>query len=158
MDISTHKNFIASFVPRMLKEFKEFLIKGNAVDLAIWFIFGWAFATVIKSMVDNVIMPPLGMLMNGVDFSDLYFSLDGNRYASLEEAVKAGAPAIKYGQFVNDVVAFLILGFVIFLFVKWYNRLKSPVKAEPKTKACQYCLMDIPRKATVCGYCTKNVA
>ncbi len=158
MNTSKHTNFITSFVPRMIKEFKEFLIKGNAVDLAIWFIFWWAFATVIKSLVDNVIMPPVGMLLNGVDFSDLFFALDGNKYASLEEVVNAWVPAIKYGQFVNDVVAFLILGFVVFLFVKWYNRLKRPVKRDPTTKACQYCLMDIPLKATVCGFCTKDIA
>lgn len=110
----------------MIKEFKEFLIKGNAVDLAIWFIFGGAFATVIKSMVDNVIMPPIGQLMSGVDFSDLFVALDGGSYESIAALTEAGAPAIKYGMFINDVISFVILGFVVFMFVRQYNKMKTP--------------------------------
>lgn len=116
----------------MIKEFKEFLIKGNAVDLAIGFIFWWAFATVIKSMVDNVIMPPVWQLMNGVDFSNLFVALDGKSYASLDALTTAWAPAIKYGQFINDLVSFVILWFVVFMFVKAYNKMKAPADAAPK--------------------------
>ena len=109
----------------MLEEFKKFLIKGNMVDMAVGFIFGGAFATVVKSMVNNVIMPPVGQLMGNVDFSNLFIALDGKAYASLEAVEKAGAPAIKYGMFINDVISFLILGFVVFMFIKGYNKLKS---------------------------------
>lgn len=110
----------------MLKEFKEFLIKGNAVDLAIWFIFGGAFATVIKSLVDNVVMPPIGQLMNWVDFAELFVALDGNAYESIAALTEAGAPAIKYGMFINDVISFILLGFVVFMFVRAYNKMKAP--------------------------------
>lgn len=116
----------------MIKEFKKFLIKGNAVDLAVWFIFGWAFATVIKSLVDNVVMPPIGQLLNGVDFADLFIALDGNNYESIVALNEAGAPAIKYGMFVNDVISFILLGFVVFLFVRAYNKMKAPVEEAPK--------------------------
>jgi large conductance mechanosensitive channel len=116
----------------MLKEFKKFLIQGNVVDMAVGFIFGGAFSTVVKSLVDNVIMPPLGMLLNEVDFSQLYFSLNGKSYASLSEAIKAGAPIIKYGQFINDTISFIILGFVVFIFIKAYNKIKEP-KTEDTT-------------------------
>lgn len=116
----------------MMKEFKEFLVKGNAVDLAVWFIFGGAFATVIKSLVDNVIMPPIGQLANGVDFSNLFVALDGNAYESVAALTEAGAPAIKYGTFINDVISFVILGFVVFMFIKAYNKMKQPVEEAPK--------------------------
>ena len=138
----------------MLEEFKKFLIKGNMVDMAVGFIFGGAFATVVKSMVNNVIMPPVGKLMGNVDFSQLFIALDGNSYASLKVLEKAGAPAIKYGLFINDVISFLILGFVVFMFIKGYNRLKEPeAEAAPMTKVCGECAMEIPIKAKKCGYC-----
>jgi len=108
----------------MLEEFKKFLIKGNMVDMAVGFIFGGAFATVVKSMVANVVMPPVGMLMGQVDFSQLFIALDGNSYESMAALDKAGAPAIKYGMFINDVISFIILGFVVFMFIKAYNRIK----------------------------------
>ena len=129
----------------MLDEFKKFLIKGNMVDMAVGFIFGGAFATVIKSMVANVIMPPVGMLMGKVDFSQLFIALDGNDYASMAALDKAGAPAIKYGAFINDIISFVILGFVIFMFIRAYNKMKEPDEAaEPTTKTCGECAMDIP--------------
>lgn len=109
----------------MLKEFKEFLIKGNMVDMAVGFIFGAAFATFVKSLVNNVIMPPIGMLLGDVDFSQLFIALDGKEYATMEALDKAGAPAIKYGLFVNDTISFLILGFVVFMGIKGYNKLKA---------------------------------
>lgn len=109
----------------MLKEFKDFLIKWNAVDLTVWFMFGWAFATVIKSLVDNIIMPPVWLLMWKVDFSALYISLDWKTYDSIDVLNKAWAPAIKYGLFINNVISFLILGFILFLWIKAINKLKK---------------------------------
>lgn len=105
-------------------------MQGNVVDMAVGFIFGGAFATVVRSMVDNVIMPPVGMLMGKVDFSQLFIALDGKEYATLEALDKAGAPAIKYGMFINDMISFVILGFVVFMFIKTYNKLKEPKAQE----------------------------
>ena len=138
----------------MLEEFKKFLIKGNMVDMAVGFIFGGAFATVIKSMVANVIMPPVGMLMGKVDFSQLFIALDGNTYATMEALDKAGAPAIKYGTFINDVISFIILGFVIFMFIKAYNKMKDKEEeVVATTKTCGECAMEIPLAANKCGHC-----
>jgi len=138
----------------MLEEFKKFLISGNMVDMAVGFIFGGAFATVVKSMVSNVIMPPVGLLMGKVDFSQLFIALDGKEYESMEALDKAGAPAIKYGLFINDIISFIILGFVVFMFIKAYNRLKEPEEeAEPTTKVCNDCAMEIPVAAKKCGHC-----
>jgi large conductance mechanosensitive channel len=138
----------------MLEEFKKFLIKGNMVDMAVGFIFGGAFATVVKSMVSNVVMPPVGLLLGQVDFSQLFIALDGNSYESMAALDKAGAPAIKYGMFINDVISFVILGFVVFMFIKAYNRLKEPDETPaPTTKTCGECAMDIPIAAKKCGHC-----
>lgn len=138
----------------MLEEFKKFLIKGNMVDMAVGFIFGGAFATVVASMVKNIIMPPIGMLMGGVDFSQLFIPLDGKEYATMEVLDKAAAPAIKYGSFINDTISFLILGFVMFMMIKGYNKLREP-EAEPEvtTKNCGECAMEIPIAAKKCGHC-----
>lgn len=140
----------------MLKEFREFLIKGNMVDMAVGFIFGAAFATLVKSLVANVIMPPVGLLLGRVDFSQIFISLDGNKYATLAELEKAGAPAIKLGAFANDAISFIILGFVIFMFIKSYNKLKKKEEAKPAevtTKVCTECAMEIPIAAKKCGHC-----
>ena len=137
----------------MLKEFRDFLIKGNVVDMAIGFIFGAAFATLIKSLVTNVIMPPIGLLMGRVDFSQLFISLDGNTYATLADLEKAGAPAIKLGVFANDVISFTILGFVMFMFIKSYNKLKIEEVVVAKTKVCGDCAMEIPVAAKKCAHC-----
>lgn len=136
-------------------EFKEFLVKGNVVDMAIGFIFGAAFSSVVKSLVNNIIMPPLGLLLGKVDFSQLFIALDGKTYPNMDALTKAGAPAIKYGLFINDLISFLILGFVIFLFVRSYNNMKrkeEEVKA-PTTKKCGECAMEIPIEAKKCPYC-----
>jgi len=138
----------------MLKEFKEFLIKGNMVDMAVGFIFGGAFATVVKSLVANVIMPPVGMLMGGVDFSQLFINLGDKSYETMEALDKAGAPAIKYGQFINDTISFIILGFVMFMGIKAYNKLKAAEPEEaPTSKTCGDCAMEIPVAAKKCGHC-----
>ncbi|MDP1784968.1 MAG: large conductance mechanosensitive channel protein MscL [Sulfuricurvum sp.] len=139
----------------MLSEFKKFLISGNVVDMAVGFIFGAAFATVVKSLVANIIMPPVGLLMGGVDFSSLFIALDGKEYGSLSALDAAGAPAIKLGIFVNDLISFTILGFVIFMMVKAYNKLKAaePTVAAATTKICPECAMEIPLAAKVCPHC-----
>jgi len=138
----------------MLKEFKEFLIKGNMVDMAVGFIFGGAFATVVKSLVANVIMPPVGMLMGGVDFSKLFINLSDTPYKTMEALDKAGAPAIKYGLFINDTISFIILGFVMFMGIKAYNKMKAEEPEEaPTLKTCGECAMDIPVAANKCGHC-----
>ena len=140
----------------MLKEFKDFLIKGSVVDMAVGFIFGAAFATLIKSLVTNVIMPPIGLLLGRVDFSQLFISLDGNSYATLADLEKVGAPAIKLGVFLNDTISFVILGFVMFMFIKSYNKLKKEevvTEKAPTTKVCSDCAMEIPVAAKKCGHC-----
>lgn len=139
----------------MLKEFRDFLLKGSVVDMAIGFIFGAAFATFVKSLVENVIMPPIGLLLGRVDFSQLFISLDDNSYATLAELEKAGAPAIKLGVFVNDTISFLILGFVVFMFIKSYNKMKKEEEKEvvPTTKVCSDCAMEIPVAAKKCAHC-----
>ncbi len=138
-----------------LGEFKDFLVKGNVVDMAIGFIFGAAFSSVVKSLVNNIIMPPLGLLLGKVDFSQLFVALDGKTYPSIDALNKAGAPAIKYGLFINDLISFIILGFVIFLFVKSYNKMKRKEETvkSPTTKKCGECAMDIPIAAKKCPYC-----
>lgn len=141
----------------MLSEFKKFLISGNVVDMAVGFIFGAAFATVVKSLVANIIMPPIGLLMGGVDFSSLFIPLDGKEYVSLAALDAAGAPAIKLGLFVNDAISFTILGFVMFMMVKAYNKLKATepeaAPAAPTTKVCPECAMEIPLAAKTCPHC-----
>ena len=137
----------------MLKEFRDFLIKGNVVDMAVGFIFGAAFATLIKSLVTNIIMPPIGLLLGRVDFSQLFISLDGNSYTTLADLEKAGAPAIKLGLFVNDTISFVILGFVMFMFIKSYNKLKKDEVVVAKTKVCSECAMEIPVAAKKYGHC-----
>ena len=140
----------------MIEEFKKFLIKGNMIDMAVGFVFGAAFATLVKSLVANVIMPPVGMLMGKVDFSKLFMALDGKEYATMDALDKAGAPAIKYGAFINDTISFVILGFVMFMLIKSYNKMQEEepeVVAEATTKVCSECAMEIPVAAKKCGHC-----
>ncbi|CAA6814522.1 MAG: Large-conductance mechanosensitive channel [uncultured Sulfurovum sp.] len=138
----------------MLDEFKKFLINGNMVDMAVGFVFGGAFATVIKSFVTYVMMPPIGLLMGNVDFSQLFVALNGETYATMAALDKAGAPAIKYGMFINDAISFVILGFVMFMLIKAYNKIKTPEEAvAPTTKICNDCAMEIPISAKKCGHC-----
>jgi large conductance mechanosensitive channel len=142
----------------MLNEFKAFLIKGNMIDMAVGFVFGAAFATLIKSLVANVIMPPIGMLLGGVDFSQLFIALDGKDYATMELLDKAAAPAIKYGLFINDTISFTILGFVMFMIIKSYNKMKTEEpEAKETEKTCGECAMIIPVAAKKCGHCGSNV-
>ncbi|RFB05331.1 large-conductance mechanosensitive channel protein MscL [Parvularcula marina] len=115
----------------IINEFKEFAVKGNVVDMAVGIIIGGAFGTIVKSLVSDIIMPPIGMLMGGIDFSDLIIPLDGNEYASLEAANEAGAPVIAYGMFINNVISFLIVAWAVFMLVKGMNSLKKKEEAAP---------------------------
>lgn len=119
----------------MLQDFKKFLIKGNVVDMAVGFMFGAAFASVVKSLVTNIVMPPIGMLMADVDFSDLFISLDGKNYESLAALEEAGAPAIKYGAFINDAIWFVLLGLVIFMLVRAIQNMQKKEEEKPAAPA-----------------------
>lgn len=142
----------------MLKEFKEFAMKGNVVDMAIGIIIGAAFGKIVSSLVEDVLMPPIGKLMGNLDFSNLFFALNGQAYESLKAAKDAGAPTINYGIFINTVIDFIIVAFVIFLLVKQVNRLKrAEPAAAPVTKECPYCLSQIALKATRCPGCTSEI-
>ena len=144
----------------MLKEFKEFVARGNVVDLAVGVIIGAAFGSIVTSLVNDIIMPPIGLLLGGVDFSNLFINLAGQDYSSLADAQKAGAPTINYGVFLNKVINFLIVAFVIFMLVRTINEMKreAPVPAAaPTTKDCPFCLSSIPIKATRCPHCTSEV-
>jgi len=147
----------------MFKDFKEFVMRGNVVDMAVGIIIGAAFGAIIKSLVDDVIMPPIGLILGGVDFSNLFLVLkDGAAaaapYASLADAKKAGAVTINYGLFANVVISFLIVAFAVFILIRNINRLKKEEPAAaPTTKECTYCLSAIPLKATRCPHCTSAI-
>lgn len=144
----------------MLKEFKEFVMRGNVLDLAVAVIIGAAFGGVITSLVGDVIMPPIGLVTGGMDFKDLFVSLNGQTYANLAAAKAAGAPVLAYGAFLNTVMNFLIVAFAIFILVKQANRFKkpAPAPAAPSTKDCPRCAMSIPLKATRCPQCTSELS
>jgi large conductance mechanosensitive channel len=142
----------------MIKEFKQFIMRGNVLDLAVGIIIGGAFGKIISSLVDDIIMPPIGLILGKVDFANLYLSLDGNAYASLTAAKTAGAPTWNYGLFINTLINFLIVAFAIFLLIKQVNRLQKPEPAKaPDTKDCPYCQTAIPIKATRCPHCTSEL-
>jgi large conductance mechanosensitive channel len=143
----------------MLKEFKAFIMRGNVLDLAVAVIIGGVFGKIVSSLVNDILMPPIGFLMGKVDFSNLYLNLSSASYASLAEAQKAGAPIVRYGIFINALIDFIIVSFVIFIVVRAANRLQK-AKEEPKaptTRECPYCLSGIPIKATRCGHCTSEL-
>ena len=149
----------------MLKDFKAFVLRGNVMDLAVGVILGAAFGTIVKSLVNDVIMPPIGLLLGGVDFSNLYLLLKAGSptppYASLADAQAAGAVTVNYGIFINAIVSFLIVAFVIFLLVRSINRMtqkEEAAPAEPSTKECPYCLSTIPIKAIRCAQCTSDLS
>jgi large conductance mechanosensitive channel len=142
----------------MLKEFKEFAMKGNVLDMAIGIIIGGAFGKIISSLVSDVLMPPIGLLMGKVDFSSLFLNLSGTPEPSLTAAKAAGIPTINYGVFLQTTFDFIIIAFVIFMLVKQMNRLKKEAPAgPPTTKDCPHCLSTIPIKATKCAHCTSPV-
>ena len=148
----------------MLKEFKEFAMRGNVVDMAVGIIIGGAFGTIVKSLVNDVIMPPIGYILGGVDFSDLFITIKQGTtegpYATLANAQAAGAVTLNYGLFINAVISFLIVAFAVFLLVKGLNKLhreKEAPAAEPTTKECPHCFSVIPIKATRCPHCTSEL-
>jgi large conductance mechanosensitive channel len=142
----------------MFKEFREFAMRGNVLDMAVGIIIGVAFGAIITSLVNDVIMPPIGLALGRIDFSNLFINLSGGTYASLSAAKEAGAVTINYGVFVNTVINFIIVAFVVFLMVRSMNKLKRKEEepAEPTTKNCPYCFSHIPIKATRCPYCTSQ--
>lgn len=142
----------------MWDEFKKFIQRGNVMDLAVGVIIGGAFGSIVNSLVNDVIMPPIGLLVGNVDFSDLYINLSGGSFESLAEAQSAGAVTINIGLFINAVINFLILAFVIFIMVRQMNKLQKPEPvSEPSTKTCPYCFSNIPIKATRCPQCTSKL-
>jgi len=149
----------------MFKEFREFAMRGSVVDMAVGIIVGAAFGTIVKSLVADVIMPPVGLLLGNVDFANLFVVLKAGTasgpYASLAEAQDAGAVTINYGMFVNTIISFLIVAFAVFLVIRYINTLKREQEApppEPTTRDCPFCLSTIPIKATRCAHCTSEVA
>jgi large conductance mechanosensitive channel len=144
----------------MLKEFRDFAIKGNVIDLAIGVIIGTAFGRIVTSLVTDIIMPPLGVVLGKVDFSNMYINLSGKVFNSLADAKAAGAATINYGMFINTIIDFIIVAFVIFLMVRGINRMKkapAPAPAAPNTKECPFCYTQIPIKATRCPNCTSEL-
>jgi large conductance mechanosensitive channel len=142
----------------MLQEFREFAMRGNVVDLAVGVIIGAAFGKIVSSFVNDILMPPLGLLLGRVDFSNIFINLSGTHYNSLAEAKAAGAATLNIGVFINNVLDFLIVAFAIFLLVRQINRPKRTKEAAPTTKECPYCLSTIPLKATRCASCTSQLA
>ena len=148
----------------MMKEFKEFAVKGNVVDMAVGIIIGAAFGTIVKSLVSDVIMPPIGLALGNVDFANLFVVLKqgtpAGPYPALAEAQAAGAVTINYGAFINTIISFVIIAFAVFLLIRNINKLKREAEeppAEPTTKECPFCFSTIPIKATRCGFCTSDL-
>jgi large conductance mechanosensitive channel len=143
----------------LAKEFKEFIARGNVIDLAVGIIIGAAFGKIITSLVDDIVMPPIGMMLGGVDFTNKFVALNGVHYDTLAQAKAAAAPTINYGNFVNTIVQFLIVAFVVFMMVRQINRMKTPAPAPPAadSRDCPFCISRIPLKATRCPHCTSQV-
>jgi large conductance mechanosensitive channel len=145
----------------MIKEFKEFIMRGNVIDMAVGIIIGVAFGAIITSLVRDIIMPPIGLLLGNVDFANLFAVIKEGAptspYATLADAQAAGAVTINYGLFINFVITFLIVAFVVFLMIRQINRMRRAPAAAPTTKDCPYCFSPIPIKATRCGHCTSEL-
>jgi large conductance mechanosensitive channel len=143
----------------MFNEFKQFIMRGNVVDLAVGVIIGAAFGKIVTSFVEDILMPPIGLALGNVDFSNLFINLSGKDFASVAAAKAAGAATLNYGIFLNNILNFLIIAFAIFLLIKQVNRLRQPeaAPAPPVTKDCPYCLSAVPLKATKCAHCTSGL-
>jgi len=144
----------------MWKEFKEFILRGNVLDLAIGIIIGAAFGKIVTSFVNDILMPPIGLLLGKVNFANLFINLSGTPYATLADAQAAGAATINYGLFINTILDFIIVAFVIFLVIRQVNRMRAKpaaAPAEPTTKECPYCFSAIPIKAVRCPNCTSDL-
>jgi large conductance mechanosensitive channel len=143
----------------MLEEFKKFAMRGNVIDLAVGFIMGGAFGAIVSSLVNDVIMPPIGLVLGRVDFKALFIDLSGKGFVTLEEAKKAGAATINYGAFINTLINFIIIAFVLFLLIRAINQMtaKPAAPAAPTEKDCPFCFSKIPIKATRCPSCTSQL-
>lgn len=139
-------------------EFKEFAMKGNVLDMAVGIVIGAAFGSIVNSLVKDVLMPPLGLVLGKVNFTDLFISLDGKTYATLAEAQAAAAPTINYGLFINTIINFIIVALAIFVVIRQINAMKrKPAPPEPNTKNCPYCMESIPKAAIKCSHCTSDL-
>src|SRR6059036_4001583 len=141
----------------MLKEFKEFVMRGNVLDLAVPVVIGAAFGKIITSFVEDVLMPPIGLALGNVDFSNLFINLSGKDYPSVAAAKAAGAATLNYGIFLNMIINFIIIAFAVFLVIRSFNKTKQPEPAAVFTKECPHCLSVIPIKATRCAHCTAEL-
>jgi large conductance mechanosensitive channel len=144
----------------MLKEFKEFAMRGNVLDMAVGIVLGMAFGGIVTSFVNDILMPPIGLLLGKVDFSNLFITLTGQHFDSVAQAKSAGAATLNYGVFLNTVINFLIVAFAIFLLVRQVNRLRpkpAPAPAGPALKECRFCFSSIPLPATRCPHCTSDL-
>lgn len=144
----------------MLKEFKKFAMRGNVIDMAIGIIIGTAFGRIVNSLVSDIIMPPIGLILNKVDFSNLYINLSHNQYASLADAQAAGAPTVNYGIFLNVLINFIIISFVVFLLIRQINKIQGSLgikQDSTKNTKCPHCFSSIPKKATRCPFCTSKL-
>jgi len=143
----------------MIKEFKEFALRGNVLDLAVGIVIGAAFGKIVNSLVNDLLMPPIGLLVKHVDFKELFVNLSGASYATLAEAKTAGAPTLNYGMFLNILLEFIIVAFAVFLVVRAANRMQKPAPPAPaSTRDCPYCRMSVPLQATRCAHCTSQLA
>jgi len=142
----------------MLKDFRKFIMRGNVLDLAIAVVIGAAFGQIVTSLVNDIIMPPIGLILGKANFSNLFISLSGKHYATLAQAKAAGAATINYGSFISTIINFLIIAFVIFLVIRQFNRFKKPApQVAPTTKKCTFCISEISIEATRCPHCTSAV-
>lgn len=148
---------------KRLQEFKDFALKSSVIDTSIGIIIGTAFTTVVKSLVDDIIMPPIGMLIGDINFSNFYINLSSKKYGSLAEAKAAGASTINYGLFINNIITFLLVAFILFIIINAINKIKAQALLDhntvqtPKTKICKYCKTEIDINATRCPHCTSNL-
>ena len=141
----------------LAEDFKKFAMRGNVMDMAVGVIIGGAFGKIVTSVVNDIVMPPVGMLLGNVDFSNLFISLNGKEYATLEVAKKAGAPVLAYGSFMNTVIDFLILAFIIFMMIRQINKLTPAPAPKPEPRLCPYCKSEIADDATRCPHCTSHL-
>ena len=139
------------------EDFKKFAMRGNVVDMAVGVIIGGAFGKIVSSLVSDIVMPPLGLILGKIDFSSLFISLNGTEYATLDAAKKAGAPVFAYGSFINSVIDFLILAFVVFMMIREINKLTPEPEPEPEPRKCPYCKSEIADDATRCPHCTSHL-
>jgi len=144
----------------MGSDFKKFIMRGNVMDMAVGIIIGAAFGKIVTSLVNDILMPPLGLVLGHVDFSNLFINLSGTHYATVADAKKAGAATLNYGLFLNTVIEFVIVGFAVFLLIKWVSHMMpapAPAPAPPPSKECTYCKMSIPAGAVRCPNCTSEL-